>query len=404
MGSNLNSLTSLHILLVKGTSKFNVLRRAADEIALGFQKAGHQVTVFDLESQNYSSSDLYEEIEKPYDFVFSCQAIGFETTLGNGVPLLRAINKPYIGWIFDDPLYHMPRIQNLSSNTAYLFTIDQQFPDVIKTLYPDSKNVFFLPHGGFPQANATLNNPLKEKDIDILFSGTITSKPVLSEQSFMPIEEYLATHALQRLESVPGLSVRTAMELTLQEAGESPTPELWKELSNVICYLDRVVRYTCKYNVLHTLLKNGLHIHIAGEGNEEFSHLYPGQVTTYGPLNIDDVISLIGRSKIVINPVPTLTQGLHERIVTAMLGHAFCFTPYSQYLYDNWRDCLNFINMRNLSETVTTIKEILKNYESYQTKLEHNYKKAVQEHTWEQRGIQIVKFYEGIASNHHPLF
>ena len=88
---------------------------------------------------------------------------------------------------------------------------------------------------------------------------------------------------------------------------------------------------------------------------------------------------------------------MHERIFSAMLNKAACFTPYSAYLQDVLGNRIEYIDMNHLQRMVGRIHEILGNYEMYSSQvLEDNYCYALKAHTWKKRGEQIIDFYEDV--------
>lgn len=378
------------ILVAKGFSKYNVLRRAADEVVQGFITKGYEVKVTDIARDG--QDEFLEELSKPYDFIFSCQAIGFDTLFEDGTPLVKVIQSPYIAWIFDDVLYHQKRIQNVRFPHTFLYSIDRENVNVIQKMFPKAQNIFYMPHGGFERKTS-----VREKDIDVLFSGNLGKKPVFDEMipDAMPIERFLVEESVRILEEKPYLSVRKAVEIVLNQNGEQMTSQLLIELERVIYYLDVYVRYYCKYNILSTLLKNHIQVHVVGDGSDELINAYPQSMIFHGGMDIDDVVDMIGRAKIVINPVSTLTEGMHERILTAMLGKAACFTPYNPYLESVFGEGLEYIYLNNLSQMTDNINYILNHYNEYKRNvLEKNYICAKENHTWKKRGEQIVEFFE----------
>ncbi len=387
------------VLVVQGQSKYRVLNVAANQIAEGFVRKGYCVEMM-IRNKSISFSDCQKMLDGDYNFIFSCQGIAFDGIMQDGTAFLDRLNKPYFGWLFDDPLYHDSRVQNAVSPESYLFFIDKSFPDIARMMYPDIKRAYYLPHGGFRQPDIAGNHCFADfKDIDILFSGNIDSKKNIDDYTgvLMPIEMTLIKETLKVLEVYPWYSVRQGLEAALHRLGEDLTGELLLELGNVIQIVDYEIRFQCKYRILESLLKNGFVVHVIGEGTSELTSRYPNQAVVHGGLDIESVVQLIGRSRIVINPSPTLTFGIHERIATALLGHSVCFTPYSPFL-ENEFDChVEFIDLMNLDQMTRRVREILDNFTDYVPYLESNYQIASEAYTWERRGMQLADFYEQVV-------
>ena len=76
------------ILVVKGVSKYNVLRRAAEETAKGFESCGYEVEIADSTQPDFDVMMLFKN---SYDMIFMPQASLFSVTLRDGRPLVSVI-------------------------------------------------------------------------------------------------------------------------------------------------------------------------------------------------------------------------------------------------------------------------------------------------------------------------
>jgi hypothetical protein len=169
------------------------------------------------------------------------------------------------------------------------------------------------------------------------------------------------------------------------------------ELEGVIDYLICWVRYECKYQLIKSLLEAGYHLHIAGEGHDKIVEEYESQITWLGVTDIDSTVDYIARSKIVINPLmQVFAEGMHERIFTAMLNRAVCFTPYSEFIHSQLGKRVEYIDMDCIPKMFARIDAILSDYDSVQEQLESNYCYAKENHSWQKRGEQIVEYMKGV--------
>lgn len=380
------------ILILKGMTRYNVLKKASDLVAEGFCNRGYKVNVLDLE-ENAAVALLNEEIIKEYSFIFSFQALLFDYENGPNCPLVSCINTPWFGWIVDDLLYHLPRVRNTIYENTYIFTVDHSMKQIANQMYSDVTHVIPLIHGGF----STSEEP-GQKEIDVLFPGTVGQRPDWYQYANgpMPIETFLVDKSIQFLRDNPEMSVRQAIEQVLNHVGEELTGDLLLELGQVIGYVDSYIRYECKYNMLKALLEAGIHVHVVGEGHDELIKKYSHLVSAHGACEIDQVIDLMRKSRIVINPCPAVfEQGFHERIMTAMLCKSAIFTPYTKYAEATMGKRLELVNMKNLSTMSSRVKDILNDFDTYREDvLEDNYVYAKENHTWEKRGEQIIDFFE----------
>lgn len=384
------------VLVVKGASQYNVLRVAAEEIAKGFASKGYQVEMLDMLDSNENQMIGNKMVNDTYAFIFSCQALLFNDIQDDGTPFLEHVKSPYFGWIFDDMLHHLPRVQNQVYDHTFLLSVDEEMQDIALTMYPHLRNIAGLNHGGFLGEIDSV-----EKDIEVLFPGTLSRVPRIQDiiEEPLPIEKLLAEKTIEQLKETPHLSVRKALEMVMAKLGEEMTGDLLEELSGVILYVDLYIRYYFRYEMMKSLLENGIKLHVVGSGTNDLLEQYKDSITVCGAKDITEVVKLIQRSQIVINPFPVIFyKGAHERIFTALLNRTICFTPYSEYLDDLLGNRVQFINMKNLQAMADDVKKVLEIYddEVMQGLLTDNYEYALANHTWKVRGQEIVEFYESI--------
>ena len=389
------------VLVLRGKTRYDVLTEAADRIADGFRARGYEVEEMDLDRCDTAA---LIKMSMPYSFLFSCQALGFEIELPGGEPLVKALPNAYIGWIFDDVIYHGARVQHACYDNTYLLAIDKECGRAIKKMYPAVKHINVLHHGGFC-ATGTGEEELEAafwkenvKDIPILFPANLGEEPPFSWylENAAQVESFLAGKVMELLEKRPYLAIRRALELVLKELGEELTGELLHELDNMIYMIDAHIRWQSRYDILLALLEAGLPVTVAGSGEiyEQLAGKYPGQLNLVGGTDILDVVQLMARSRIVINPCPVLTEGLHERLLTSLLLKAVCFTPWTNYLDANFGACFDFIELDNLDKMTQEISFILEHPEAVTEQIEANYVYAMEYHTWKRRGEEIIDFYE----------
>lgn len=185
-----------------------------------------------------------------------------------------------------------------------------------------------------------------------------------------------------------------------ERLGESFTGNILRELDRVIKFLDDYMRYHCRYNIIETLLKAGLKIDLIGQGCEMFAEKYPAQISVHGGKDVSDTVAIMSRAKIIINAFFPYEMGTHERIITAMLNNAACFSPKNPYLEQEFGNKIELIDLLDLPKMTEKIHYILDNFDEYKVNvLDNNKIWALNGHTWENRGEQIIDFYEKVICN-----
>ena len=383
-----------NILIMKGQSRYGVLRKGADCIAMGFENKGYTIETWDIEN-GCTLEDLLQKLLREYAFIFSCQAIALDVHIGND-PLPELFSNTYITWLFDDAMYHYTRIKNVRYPHIFLNVVNEELIQTVSQMVPDAQNISYLPHGGFVNEHDDYN-----KTIDILFPGSIEEEPILEKwiPDPMPVELLLIDETKEILSEQPELSIRKALNLALQKYELPLTTDLLLALNRVLIYIDLSIRYNCKMQILENLLYNGFTVHMMGTGGAALEKKYPDRLVYLGALDIEQVIEVMGHARIIINPCPVFPDGYHERIFTALLNKAICFTPYSPYLDKHMGDRLKYIHLNDLEDMSRQMRDILDNYPTYGPFIEDNYTYSISHHTWEKRAEEIITRFEHIKED-----
>lgn len=393
------------ILILKGQTRYNVLQRVADEMAAAFEKRGYSVTVFDTTAPDFSLADI---VNKSYSFCFIPQAFLYDVRLKSGITIPAITSYPWIGWIFDDVLYHLSRVVSNNLPNTFLFSVDRAADNIVTDMELNCNPVGTLLHAGF---ESHLNNP--KKDIDVLIPCTFVQPPFMNMApvpvgnpvasgttaiNFDVITEEL-TYKLAR-ESVelwrksPELSPRAALRLILAGYGKELKGELLVKLSETVLLITNSIRYYCRKAILEAIAESGLNVHLVGEMAAD-EH-YPDNVTVHGPVIIDDTIDLIARAKVLINPFPPIYEGgAHERIFTAMLNKTLCYTPGYPFLKNLLGDKVRYIDLNHISLAVDDIRNFLDNSDAFDEELQEIADYTRTYHTWEHRAEEIIDLIEG---------
>jgi spore maturation protein CgeB len=160
--------------------------------------------------------------------------------------------------------------------------------------------------------------------------------------------------------------------------------------------LDDWVRWNSRHAVLTALLEGGISVTLVGDGAvyAQLAQRYPDQLHFLGSADISQVVSFMARSKVVMNPCMAYAEGLHERLFTAMLCKAVPFTPRTPYLEEKFGSCFWYIDLKDLGSMVRQVRHILEAPQEAALQVEQNYRWAMEQHTWEHRGEEIIDYYE----------
>lgn len=383
------------VLVLKGQSAYNVLRYAADKICEGFRNCGYETEVIDTEQED-ADRRILECLAKreEYEFYFSMQALLWNLEKSQ-LPQLQELKR--VGWIVDAPVYHSARLLLSTGKDAHVLTIQHSHADTIRREYPYFERVETLYHGGF---TGGMEPEYDKKDIDVFFSGT-----------YVPVED--AEKAVDEIEGIFGkLAQAVKQRLKAANMADTWTNELNKLLAElqfemseteyqamieVLYPLDQYQRSYMRKRMVECIVEKKITLSVVGSGWENYNGAGKEylQILSNEGVDITEVVKLMQHSKIVLNNINFL-DGMHERIFTAMLAKAVCLT--------NEHDLLK--SLFEVGEEVVTypadkpemlpviLQELLENREKAEKIANAAYHKAIEKHTWEKRGEQIIKWME----------
>lgn len=383
------------VLVVKGQSAYNVLRYATDMICEGFQSCGYEIDVVDVKEEGAAEKfQACLEQRSEYAFYFSIQAL-FWNMEQMGIPQIQEIKR--VGWIVDDPVYHSGRLLCSTGKDAHLLMVRDSHAKQVEQDYPQFDEVRTLYHGGFTGSGKA---DYTRKDIDVFFPGTYVSLDA-SEQKLRAMEGVLGTIAMRVKDRIVGENLACVwtdeLRSFLKEISFEISEEEFRVLAREMEALDQYQRDYMRQRVVEVLLTAGITITVVGAGWNNYTgagreHL---KILSDEGMDITEIIKLMERSKIVLNNTNIL-DGLHERILTAMLNKAVCVTnEYSllNTLFKEGQELVTF-PLNHLEKLPVVVKELLENPVKAAEIAEAGYQAAVGRHTWQHRGEQIIHWIE----------
>lgn len=383
------------ILAIRGTSAYNVLCRAADEVCQGFRNCGYEVHMIDATAKG-AEEDLMTCLShaEEYAFYFSIQAILWNLE-ADELPELKRMKR--VGWIVDDPVYHQSRLWGSGGKDAYVLMVRDSHAKQVREDFPKFEKVETLYHGGFKGEGRV---PWEEKDIDVFFPGTYTPLRA-AEDSVRAIDGVFGTIACNVMERLVGNNLASAwtdeLHKYLDEIGFEIAEDEFFAMQKMLYPLDQYQRDYMRQYLIEGLLKNGMKVSVVGAGWDKYDGAARENLNIISAEGVDitEVVKLMQRSKIVINNTNIL-DGMHERIFTAMLAGAVCVTNEYKLLngiLENGKEIVTF-PLNELDRFPEIIKELLDNPKRAEKIAEAGYRTALAGHTWEHRGEQIIEWME----------
>lgn len=383
------------VLLLKGSSNYNVLRYWIDSLARGFEKIGVETIILDT---IYSSNEqIITSLQMDVDAVISFNGIFTDQQ----EVLNQVVKAPYILLLIDHPIDHLGRIQNLR-DMDILTLMDRHDVNNLETFGLNVKNTYLLPH-----AAIELSIEPCDKTIDILISGSYSDmsnykgyingqSPAIRAICEEVIENCLADTSRYYIEEFKeAFKKRDIMiELRLNE-----TPEFVKMVHEIGRYVYSVNRL----KVIMALADAGFNVDIYGNkwasspvGN------YPN-VRLHEPVNYWQTQELMRKSKIVMNFQALLRDGTHERIFAGMAARSVVVTNETPYLRELFLadEEIIFYNFNHLEGMVESIQAILQDDGRREKISEAAWQAVKGSHTFEERAKMIVDIFNDVKLSNH---
>lgn len=372
------------ILVLKIESQYNVLEVFQQEIIEGFEAEGYLVEA-DTAHHVLSRNDLMYLSFSQYEFVFCINLILLER-LAPYFPAATTV----VSLVVDHPIYHVQRFRNLSLNLICLH-VDVYRMDFASKYFPFVRKHCFLPHGGSARGEG---KPFERREYGIVHMGSyelpdefmealIRKRGNVKDFSLKVIEIYLQQETISISEAV-----RQACEVFHIE----PTEEQISFYLNEFYLEDKYIRACMRDLSVRVLLQAGMEVHVFGNGWEDFKGENTDKLHIHGPVPYEEALGIMGNTKIFLNVAPTLNNGSHERIFSAMLNGAMCFTTRSLYLEREGLDqeVIEF-SFNTIGELPQMVQLILDNPGKAEVLTKHAKKIAEEKHQWKNRVNDILE-------------
>ena len=376
----------MNLTIIKGESSNNVLRRFADDLQTAFQIKGISSKMIDL------SNEMEAELITNDKYLDSADALlTFNCLLGDaknnftGESLLRNLQIPYIGWLVDDPIYHLKRLRP---------HISQRF-----TLCPSEHHLKFLELEKIHSKNkillsGTTNNKtvhdFKERKIDILiiasFMGDGKSLFLKFKDSYYDL---LIKKTLDHISKDKYLRIADALKIQSKRLGyqiDLNNP-IDLEIASLLHLYQRIID---RNNIIKTICSSSFKVTLIGDG---WGNVI-APLTNVDFLNSMDTINTdlyIQKSKVVLSI--NSNNGACERVFNAMSYGCCVLSDNSttlELLFKENKDIVFFNKnmMGNINNILSNILES-SNGESIASR---GYKNVNENHLWGNRVESLLSY------------
>ncbi len=374
------------VLLIKGASQYNAMRDYLDEIADGFQQIGYQSVVIDAEHDFFLQEYKMATETFHIDYVFTCNANFYQECRDLG-------NARYVTYLCDHPAQHRDRLKKLDED-AVVFVCDLLHIPYIRKYYPNIKRVCFIPTSG---SYSKTYIPYKDRKYDVVFTGSYYEPKELYEkiiEQYQGVLKQFVQQMIQEMEEQSWLTIEQCLEVVLNENHIQVSDEEFDELVAEFWRVSYYARFYYRDKVIHTLTKNGIKIHVFGNGWGDFV----GNDAANLIWEKGDYLAAreaVANAYISLNTQPWFKGGFQERIASAMLSGTVAVTDDSLYIDENFTDQeLCTYSLEKLEELPELIKSLLEDKEWAEKIAEKGRRRAQEELSWQGLTKDMAQYLE----------
>lgn len=401
----------MKVLMYKGQSGYDALRVFTDELGGSLAQLDCEVRILDFmkEGAHEELKEIFEKKEFSPDIIFSMNGIEAGLRTDNGRLFHNETGIPFVSYIVDHPLYHHERLKTRLRN-HHVLCVNEGFAEYAFGYYK-IKSVGILMQAGL---EGTFSNEaghdggmaeISKRPYNLVFPGTYRgekeieaaiekSNPTVRNVSFCMIEELINN---------PSLRLEDGLLLALRKQNISLAADAFSDTMNAMHLADKYVRALYRKMAVKSLLQNGVRVDVWGERWQELKPELkePGLLNIHAPVSYREAAKVYGQAKMVLNVMPWAKEGLHDRMLTAMLSGAVCVSDETTTLVEQCKrsECALIYSLSHLEKLPSMVKGLLKDEKRMESIADSGFNWAGKEHTYKERAKELREHFERILGN-----
>ncbi|WP_099466967.1 glycosyltransferase family protein [Konateibacter massiliensis] len=354
------------------------------EMEKELERLGYQVELCEVDKEEDDAEErMMQYVGKKFRAVIDFNSGLQRAEMDNGQFYLDMIDAPFYNYIVDHPLYHHPVIR-LGIKRSNIICIDRSHASYLEKYYPNIQNVVFMPLGAMQALNVI---PYEERKNEVLFSGTyISTEEIMEKIEKARLKEEILL-LIQELKADVSQTPEEALQKVLKRKSVILQDAEFADYLNS-CYLaDTYLRVNYREQLIQTLLDHDIDVTVYGYDWEKFDCRKKEHLKIKGHVSFPVSLEVIADSKIVLNIMPWFRDGIHDRVLSAMINKSVCVTDTSVYIEENFIDEKELIlySLTELEALPAKIKELLVDTKRAKAIAECGYQAVNEKHMWKNR-------------------
>jgi hypothetical protein len=329
-----------YVLAFVGENENGILRWRTEMILKAFASRGLAYKLIDLRSKE-SVAELKNILAagKP-EFCFSFQGMGMGVTLDSGENLWTRMGVPFLSCMGDNP-YHAPSLHSVEGPGMYLLYACKDFLETYKE-FMHGRTFACTFHTGYPEKPLADQKPWSQRHHDIVFVKTaVDPKQLSAEWATYPkkIRDIMYDCSARILSGADEtVAVQCAQVFADRQIHWGDRRELFLSTCSLVDRYVRAVR--AERMVLALMQHNALIV-----GDWSYLDRSKSRAAFRNPIPADDLDALYADSRIVVNTLPAVRFGVHERIIAGLLSKTAVVSETTPHLQQMLRDCPSYLGV-----------------------------------------------------------
>ncbi|MCR4990463.1 MAG: hypothetical protein K6A38_06355 [Lachnospiraceae bacterium] len=376
---------------------YNLVNDFSDMLADELNKLGWETAFFDITPYGTgcpAPEVLNGIINRGFDAAFAINAVGQQDYSIDGLNIYEKMGIPFFHYIIDHPIEHQVSLRSELPN-YYVLCIDPDHVEYVKKYFPNVKDAFFLPHGGFGSLDNFSEEEYMSREYDIMFSGShypLSNYENEIRQYPPAIQKLVITH-IEYMTEHRDMKVEDGLKNVLSDMGITDLAPL--DFRNYAIATAMTYKYMKSYfreEIIRYIMESDLPLHIFGSGWEELSGEGSGKTVLHQPVPFNRVNELFKKTRIALNVMPLFKSGSHERVPNAMLNGTAVLSDHSAYLDNELGDLIGFYDLKEPWNVANTAFELMSDWHRVYLMTEKAYSYAKENLTWKSRAKDIASY------------
>lgn len=306
--------------------------------------------------------------------------------------LCDMIKIPHVACLTDSPNRFFPLVQ---SPRTIMTCVDQDFCQVYRDFQCD--RTIFLPHA---ISKSTVPPLVAEPIYDVLMLNSFIDydairqdwkthypkelQDILDEAAEWALTDYQKPY-LQAFVQTMDRHLKAGKNINLKQIN-------YEEL---LVSLEAYIGGKSRAQLLRSIRDVTVHVFGSHEGLGWKKYLDPHQsnIRLHGPVPFSEAIELMKKAKIILNSIPEIKQGLHERILNGLACGAAVLSLRTPFLQEHFKDGEEILLYHPLQweEVNTKLHHYLEDETARYQLAGRGREKVMQHHTWDHRAQTLMR-------------